>query len=260
MAGKEQDEKSKRLRELWNTFYGSDSIESESRRPTMEGINLPSFDSDHYISSVLRKTPLNPLLQRNVEMAAEIKNLDNDMQMLVYENYNKFISATDTIRRMKENVSGMESSMDQLLKTVTVVREKSDGINASLCERRERIEELNGTRGLLRKVQFLFDLPQRLRKCMSAENYVGAVKYYQGALPILKTYGKSSFRKCKEESDAIISTLIKHLQAQLMNPKVLLPARAQAVSLLQQLNRPRTHNVLNARKTAHVHKLVNHGF
>jgi hypothetical protein len=47
----------------------------------------------------LRKTPVDRLLQRHVEMAAEIKNLDSDMQMLVYENYNKFISATDTIRR-----------------------------------------------------------------------------------------------------------------------------------------------------------------
>lgn len=36
---------------------------------------------------------------------------------------------------------------------VTVVRAKSDGVNASLCDRRERIEELNGTRSLLRKIQ-----------------------------------------------------------------------------------------------------------
>lgn len=35
-------------------------------------------------------------------------------------------------------------------------------------------------------MQFIFDLPQRLRKCMSAEDYVGAVKHYEGALPILK--------------------------------------------------------------------------
>lgn len=35
-------------------------------------------------------------------------------------------------------------------------------------------------------VQFIFDLPQRLRKCMSSENYAAAVKCYQGALPILK--------------------------------------------------------------------------
>ena len=30
---------------------------------------------------------------------AEIKALDSDMKMLVYENYNKFISATDTIKK-----------------------------------------------------------------------------------------------------------------------------------------------------------------
>lgn len=40
-----------------------------------------------------------------------------------------------------------------LTEQVTAVRGKSDGINASLCERRERIEELNVTRSLLRKVQ-----------------------------------------------------------------------------------------------------------
>lgn len=45
------------------------------------------------------KSNVEGILQRHVEMAAEIKNLDTDLQMLVYENYNKFISATDTIKR-----------------------------------------------------------------------------------------------------------------------------------------------------------------
>jgi len=57
MATKEQDEKSKRLRELLSSFYGSGSPESESRlvrRDTMQGINLPNFDSDHYIASLVR--------------------------------------------------------------------------------------------------------------------------------------------------------------------------------------------------------------
>lgn len=30
----------------------------------------------------------------------EIRSLDSEMQTLVYENYNKFISATDTIRKV----------------------------------------------------------------------------------------------------------------------------------------------------------------
>jgi len=48
-----------------------------------------------------RKSSLEGLLQRHVEMVAEIKNLDTDLQMLVYENYNKFICATDTIKRYR---------------------------------------------------------------------------------------------------------------------------------------------------------------
>ena len=49
------------------------------------------------------------------ELVHQVKGLDSDMQMLVYENYNKFISATDTIRKMKGDVETMETEMDQLV-------------------------------------------------------------------------------------------------------------------------------------------------
>jgi len=39
---------------------------------------------------------------------------EKSSQMLVYENYNKFISATDTIRSMKSNVDGMDATMQEL--------------------------------------------------------------------------------------------------------------------------------------------------
>ena len=50
---------------------------------------------------MLRTTGLNDLLKKDDQLIREIKDLDTSMQMLVYENYNKFISATDTIRKMK---------------------------------------------------------------------------------------------------------------------------------------------------------------
>lgn len=34
------------------------------------------------------------------DVVKEIRSLDSEMQTLVYENYNKFISATDTIRKV----------------------------------------------------------------------------------------------------------------------------------------------------------------
>jgi hypothetical protein len=48
--------------------------------------------------------------------------------MLVYENYNKFISATDTIRKMKGDVEAMESEMGSLVGRVTGIASKSDTV------------------------------------------------------------------------------------------------------------------------------------
>jgi hypothetical protein len=40
-------------------------------------------------------------------MFGDVKSLDSEQQMLVYENYNKFISATDTISDMKTHLNSM---------------------------------------------------------------------------------------------------------------------------------------------------------
>lgn len=39
-------------------------------------------------------------MDKEGEMTSSIRSLDSSMQTLVYENYNKFIGATDTIRKV----------------------------------------------------------------------------------------------------------------------------------------------------------------
>lgn len=171
-------------------------------------------------------------------MAAEIKNLDTDLQMLVYENYNKFISATDTIKRMKTNIVGMETNMEQLLAKITSVQSKSDTVNTSLYDKRENIEKLHRTRNLLRKVQFIYDLPTRLNKCIKTEAYADAVRFFIGAKPIFEAYGDTSFQDCKRASEEAMDLVIQHLQAKLYSDSEPIEARAEAVVLLKQLNFP----------------------
>jgi len=171
-------------------------------------------------------------------MAAEIKNLDTDLQMLVYENYNKFISATDTIKRMKTNIVGMEANMEQLLSKITSVQSKSDTVNTSLFDKRENIEKLHRTRNLLRKVQFIYDLPSRLNKCIKTEAYADAVRFFTGAKPIFEAYGDTSFQDCKKASEEAMDLVIQHLQAKLYSDSEPIEARAEAVVLLKQLKFP----------------------
>ena len=131
-----QDEKSRRIRSMLHKYYGTDddagpvpescasgstalddvsSVASSSLyTPRVSSIDSAVFSSSAFVSNLLRNARIDALLKKHSEMAREIKVLDSDMQMLVYENYNKFISATDTIRTMKTNVDGMGPSMEQL--------------------------------------------------------------------------------------------------------------------------------------------------
>lgn len=77
-------------------------------------LDSPAFNPDRHITNMIQTYSIDRLMVEHKAMAKEIKNLDSDMQQLVYENYNKFIAATDTIRSMKSNVDSMEADMDQL--------------------------------------------------------------------------------------------------------------------------------------------------
>jgi hypothetical protein len=57
-------------------------------------MDSPAFNADYHLQQMLRGLSLDRLLTEHRGMAREIKNLDSDMQQLVYENYNKFIAAT----------------------------------------------------------------------------------------------------------------------------------------------------------------------
>ncbi|KAF5811040.1 putative vacuolar protein sorting-associated protein [Helianthus annuus] len=239
------DDKVKRTRDLLSSFYSQDASQihsapanSTSRFATLDTINTTSFDADQYMNLLVHKSNLEGLLQRHVEMAAEIKNLDTDLQMLVYENYNKFISATDTIKRMKNNIVGMEVNMEQLLDKIMSVQSKSDGVNTLLFEKREHIEKLHRTRNLLRKVQFIYDLPTTLQKCIKSEAYSDAVRFYTGAMPIFKAYGDSSFKDCKKASEEVMSVIINKLEDKVSSDSESIQARAEAVMLLKQLDFP----------------------
>jgi magnesium-transporting ATPase (P-type) len=129
------DDKARRMRDLLSSFYSphpsmsSDSSNMSPKYTSSHDINSSSFESDHYMNVMVVITynyfilliliiyglhyskwyiislmkvhnfNLEGLLHKHVDMVTGIKNLDTDLQMLVYENYNKFICATDSIKR-----------------------------------------------------------------------------------------------------------------------------------------------------------------
>lgn len=130
--GTPYDDKTRRIKSLLSGFYGTDedtgSVQNESQVPNTDdvsslassytphftSIDSQAFNAEGFASGLIRNSRIDSLLSTHGDLCKEIKALDSDMQMLVYENYNKFISATDTIRMMKKNVDGMGTNMEDL--------------------------------------------------------------------------------------------------------------------------------------------------
>lgn len=86
-------------------------------------LNSPNFNGDIYFKQLLKvifihaiysffqflrilrtfsfqECTLRQLMDKENEIVREAQTLNSEMQTLVYENYNKFISATETIRKV----------------------------------------------------------------------------------------------------------------------------------------------------------------
>lgn len=82
----------------------------------------------------------------------EVKQLDENMKLLVFDNYNKFITAESTIKQMREKVEVMEEEMTRLSSNIERITMDSDSINDALQSKKKRIDMLLGVHKLLQKV------------------------------------------------------------------------------------------------------------
>lgn len=101
---------------------------------TMDVYNMDgaAFDPDRYLEKVLKECTLKEVMDNEAMIVKATQTLHSDMQTLVYENYNKFITATDTIRKMKTDFKKMETEMDLLASKMKQITQFSDQITGTL--------------------------------------------------------------------------------------------------------------------------------
>ena len=68
------------------------------------------------------------------------------IKLKVYENYNKFIAATDTIKKMRVDFRGMEAEMDRLAEKMSTITTSSARVSDALRNPRKKVAELSGAR------------------------------------------------------------------------------------------------------------------
>lgn len=197
------------------------------------------FNADLYLERLLKCANLRQIMDKEAEVVTQSQFLQSEMQTLVYENYNKFISATETVRKMRSDFKIMQEEMNKLSENMNKITSFSAQISDSLKESGNNVSRLCGTRQLLDKLQFLFLLPSQLNKAIEEGRYVDAVHDYTHAQRVLQKYGNQpSFRSIQTECSEIIRELKRTLRDRLLNPETTASELAESVGLLRQLQEP----------------------
>ncbi|XP_055375834.1 vacuolar protein sorting-associated protein 51 homolog [Condylostylus longicornis] len=171
------------------------------------------FDSEKYLEKLLKECSLKEIMDTEALIVKDTQTLHSEMQTLVYENYNKFISATDTIRKMKNDFKKMEVDMKLLKEKMNAITTFSGQITNTLEGSRSQLVKLSEKHSLLKRLQFLSSLPSKLESLIENGKYAQAVQDYKHAQKVFQQYGQQpSFRGIQNEGDSIMENLKQKLR------------------------------------------------
>ncbi|KAK4179377.1 Vps51/Vps67-domain-containing protein [Triangularia setosa] len=123
-------------------------------------LDSPSFSPHSYLSTLLESSSLSELLTTYTRLLSEIRALDAEKKALVYDNYSKLITATETIRKMRttmDPLNPMAGTLDLVVAKVydmasDLRREMRDHCDTRGEPTREKGDKRENTKRLVREV------------------------------------------------------------------------------------------------------------
>mmetsp|Transcript_148711 Transcript_148711/g.262599 ORF Transcript_148711/g.262599 Transcript_148711/m.262599 type:complete len:829 (+) Transcript_148711:115-2601(+) len=219
----EERRKGRRVGALLNAYYRIEGAEKKEPVPNGGDANLDyqGFDAKRFFDNMVASGQLTDLVKRSSDLDSEIKDLDSSMQTLVYQNYSKFIRATDVIRMMKGSIDGLQPDLRILEGNVGRITEHQRRVEDGVAGRSRQIETLLTQQRVCKKLKVLFDLPQTLQRCLDRGAYGKAVEAYCCCSTFLRQYrDQPTFKKVLEEVEHQMSRIRTALEERLRSPEL----------------------------------------
>jgi hypothetical protein len=193
--------------------------EEEDIQMTSDDLDSPYFDPDAHTSKYVVQANVHDVLEVEERLALQVRTLDSTMQTLVYENYSKFIDATDAIRSIGVSVHANEEGLGRLSRGMHVIDEQSRSVEDALGTLRDAVAEKLRIKRLLTRLDALLKLPATLKQEIQNGQYRLATKSYLSAHAILSKHsaGFESLKTIELDCHSILTDMIKSIRHKLMH-------------------------------------------
>nr|CDJ82577.1 Vps51 Vps67 domain containing protein [Haemonchus contortus] len=201
-------------------------------------VTSPDFDVDAYLSSQLKEKNLDELVKEEEEMVSSVRRLDSDVHQLVYENYNKFLTATSTVRKIQDEFNLLDSEMESLSRNMKNISSLIGELSGVLGGGREGVAQLGSSYKVVKSLQSIFELPNILQASFDEGKYNDVVRVYLLAQKGLSKYSDiKNIAEIQKKTDKIISETKKQLIRLISNSTEDVEGVAEATGLLMKLGK-----------------------
>ncbi|KAK6030805.1 Vps51/Vps67, partial [Ostertagia ostertagi] len=175
-------------------------------------VTSADFDVDAYLSSQLKEKNLDELVKEEEEMVSSVRRLDSDVHQLVYENYNKFLTATSTVRKIQDEFNLLDSEMESLSRNMKNISSLIGELSGVLGGGREGVAQLGSSYKVVKSLQSIFELPNILQASFDEGKYSDVVRVYLLAQKGLGKYSDiKNISEIQKKTDQIIAETEKQL-------------------------------------------------
>jgi len=126
------------------------------------------FDMKTYLNDQVKTKEVDELIKMDNNLNSEIRSLDGELQSLVYENYHKFISATDIVTSIKNNMTELDEELESLKGSITKINSSYSHIDNKLKYKWKEIRRLDTLEKDLQKLKNLRELPESFKNAIEA--------------------------------------------------------------------------------------------
>lgn len=133
-------------------------------------LDKPDFDPSTYVQDLLKREGVEGVVKVEAGLLSEIRTLDGEKKALVYDNYSKLITATETIRKMREKMDPLTPTTSTLTPAIGHIAESASSLSEqvkkghggqSAAETTSAAKKDRAERGTVR---WVLDAPVRLRQ------------------------------------------------------------------------------------------------